>query len=262
MLLRRALQTAIDAVSQGVEVAPLQLLMLGGDDLLVVSRADLGLPFVASLCEELDKLQRDDGAGPKLTLGVGVVFARPTIPIHRLHDVAERLAASAKRRFRGFTEAERRSVVDWAVYTTAWLDDPEEIRRRDWVRGAGNGTRVLSRRPIDVLGDGLDSLQGLLAAAEKVKCAPRSPLRYLVDQLPKGRALPELAFAELSPEARTALNAAGVRQVWTETEDGPLLTSVLDLVEIAEIGRLGRAGTIADAPIIEEDSGEAAYAQA
>ena len=98
--------------------------MLGGDDLLVVSRADSALPFVAMLCEALDRLQRDDGAGFKLTLGVGVVFARPTIPIHRLHDVAERLAASAKRRFRGFSAAGRRSVVDWAVYTASWLDDP------------------------------------------------------------------------------------------------------------------------------------------
>lgn len=261
VLLRRALRSAIDATCTGAKTAPLRLLMVGGDDLLVLSRADTALSFVATLCEKLDRLQHDDGAGFKLTLGVGVVFARPTIPIHRLHDVAEQLAASAKRRFRVFSEAEHRSVVDWAVYTTAWADDPEEVRRRDWVRGAGDAARVLSRRPVDVVGDGLDSLQGLLGAAHKIKDAPRSQLRYLVEQLPRGRALSELAFAELSKEARKALEDAGVKEVWTGTGSGPLLTSVLDLIEISEIGRLGEAGANRDRPILDENGGEASHAE-
>jgi Cas10/Cmr2, second palm domain len=262
VLLRRALQRAIDVVceepsAEDAKVAPLQPLMLGGDDLLVVCGAQTALPFVVALCQGLTQFQRDERSPFKLTLGVGVVFARPTVPIHRLHEVAEQLAASAKRRFRGFSEGERRSVVDWAVYTTARVDNPEEVRQRDWVRGAGNDRRVLSRRPVDVLGDGLDSLQGLLGAADKLKGALRSQLRYLVEQLPRGRALSELAFAELSHEARKTLKNAGIMEIWTGTNSGPLLTSVLDLIEISEIGRLGRAGTITE-PIIEEGSGGAA----
>lgn len=260
VLLRRALQVAIDPVCEGADAAPLELLMLGGDDVLVISRADTALPFVAKLCEELAKLQADD-QGFKLTLGVGVVFARPTIPIHRLHEVAERLAASAKRRFRGFSGHEHRSVIDWAVYTTAWIDDPEEARRRDWARGKGDDARVLSRRPVDVLGGGLDSLQGLLGAAEKIKDAPRSQLRYLVDQLRRGRTMSDLAFAELSPDARRALQCSGVEEVWTKI-DGWWLTSILDLVEISEIGRLGRAGTAADKPSAVPEAGEPTHVEA
>jgi hypothetical protein len=241
-----ALQMAINEVCrsaglEGAEIAPLQLLMLGGDDLLVVCRADAALLFVTTLCRVLAEFQREERSGFELTLGVGIVFARPTIPIHRFHDVAQRLAASAKRRFRGFSKEAQRSVVDWAVYTASWLDDPEDVRRRDWIRGASADLRVLSRRPVDVLGDGLDSLQGLLSAAEKIKRAPRSQLRYLVDQLPRGQALSELAFAELSREARDAFRNGGVEEVWTGSSGSPLLTSVLDLVEISEIRRLGQA---------------------
>jgi hypothetical protein len=244
VLLRCALRTAIDhAVPEDTKVASLQLLMLGGDDLLVVSRAEAALPFVVRVCQELDRLQSGAGNTFKLTLGVGVVFARPTIPIHRLHDVVQGLAASAKRRFRGLTAAERRSVVDWAVYTATWLDDPEEVRRRDWARGTSGQRRVLSQRPVDVLGDGLDSLQGLLNGAETIKDAPRAQLRFLVEQLPKGRELSELAFAELSNEARKALGGAGIEQVWKAAAGDALLTPVLDLVEISEIRRLGRTGT-------------------
>jgi hypothetical protein len=172
--------------------------MLGGDDLLLLCRAEIALPFVVTLCQELDALQKDGNAF-KLTLGVGVVIAKHTIPIHRLYEVVEQLAGSAKRRFRGLKDAgeKSRSVVDWAVYSTAWVDDPDVVRRRDWLRGSEGELRALSQRPVDVLGQGLDSLQGLVRGAEQLAGAPRSQLRYLVDQLPRGRALSELAFAEL-----------------------------------------------------------------
>lgn len=247
VLLRRALQKAIDAHCPDAGQAPLIPLMLGGDDLLLVSRAEIALPFVVTLCETLDKLQGDDD-GFKLTLGIGVVIAKHTIPIHRLHDVAEQLAGSAKRRFRGMQEGEtKRSVVDWAVYTTAWVDDPEEVRRRDWLRGRGNELRVLSQRPVDVFGEGLDTLQGLIQGANRLEKAPRSQLRYLVDQLPRGRALSDLAFAELPPEARRPLAEAGVQEPWRcAAKNGVWLTALLDLVEVTEIARLGRSAECAD----------------
>jgi hypothetical protein len=241
VLLRRAVKKAIDTHCADTGRAPLVPLMLGGDDLLLVTRAEIALPFVVTLCEELETLQKDS-SGFRLTLGVGAVFAKHTIPIHRLHEVAEQLAASAKRRFRGFADGEtKRSVVDWTVFSTAWVDDPEEVRRRDWLRGSANELRVLSRRPVDVLGQGLDSLQGLMRGAGHLARAPRSQLRYLVDQLPRGQALSELAFAELPPETKGPLAEAGVAEPWRRAgNSGPWLTPLLDLVEIVEIAHLGR----------------------
>ena len=240
VLLRRAVQKAVDAHCPDTGRAPLIPLMLGGDDLLLVARADIALPFVVTLCAELEALQQDS-TGFKLTIGVGVVFAKHTIPIHRLHEVAEQLAASAKRRFRGFKDGEaKRSVVDWAVFSTTWVDDPEEVRRRDWLRGSGDDLRVLSQRPVDVLGETrIDALQGLVRGAEQLARAPRSQLRYLVEQLSRGRVLSELAFAELPQEAKGLLAEAGVKEPWRRAGNA-WITALLDLVEIAEIGRLGR----------------------
>lgn len=240
VLLRRAVQKAIDVHCPDSGRAPLIPLMLGGDDLLLVARAELALPFVVTLCAELENLQKEI-TGFKLTLGVGVVFAKHTIPIHRLHEVAEQLAASAKRRFRGFRDDEEKcSVVDWAVSSTTWVDDPKEVRRRDWLRGSGDDLRVLSQRPVDVLGETrIDALQGLVRGAGHLARAPRSQLRYLVAQLSRGRALSELAFAELPQEAKRPLAEAGVKEPWRRAGNA-WITALLDLVEIAEIGRLGR----------------------
>jgi hypothetical protein len=253
VLLRRAVKEAIDdtcekdKAGKNESPAPLVPLMLGGDDLLLVCRARVALPFVVKLCEALNAFQKDS-TGFKLTLGVGVVFAKHTIPIHRLHEVAEQLASSAKRRFRGLKDGEaNRSVVDWAVYSTSWVDDLEAVRRRDWLRGSGNELCVLSQRPVDVLGQGTGSLQALVNSAEKLKDAPRSQLRYLVDQLPRGRALSELAFAELSKEAKDALPKADLKEkgLWRRAGNA-WITALLDLVEIAEIARLGRNAELAD----------------
>jgi hypothetical protein len=242
VLLRRAVRFAINEKCPDQGQSPLIPLMLGGDDLLLVCRADTALPFIVALCKELDEIQRD-GDGFKLTLGVGVVFAKYTIPTYRLHELAEQLASSAKRRFRGIEDGEaKRSVVDWAVFTSSWVDDPEDARRRDWLRGTGSELRVLSQRPVDVLGNRLDSLEGLVRGAAQLAQAPRSQLRYLVEQLPRGRALSELAFAELSKEARRLLVEAGAQELWRRAEhNGPWVTALLDLVEIAEIDRLGRS---------------------
>jgi hypothetical protein len=126
------------------------------------------------------------------------------------------------------------------VFSSAWVDDPEEVRRRDWLRGSGNELRVLSQRPVDVIGIRRpDSLQGLVRGAQQLTRAPRSQLRYLVDQLSRGRALSELAFAELSQEAKGPLAEAGVNEPWRLAGTASI-TALLDLVEIAEIGRLGR----------------------
>jgi len=87
----------------------------------------------------------------------------------------------------------------------------------------------------------------LMKGAEKLKHASRSQLRYLVDQLPRGRALSELAFAELPQEAKGPLAEAGVTTPWRRAaNNGPWLTSLLDLVEVTEIARLGRKSERAD----------------
>lgn len=257
VLLRRALKRAIDKVQEKypannspTTVAPLVPLMLGGDDLLIVCHAELAFDFVIELCAELQRLQMKDTN--ELTLGIGIVFARHTVPIHRLHELTEQLAGSAKRLYRSQakstnvaseSDAKGNSVVDWAVYSSSWLDDISEVRKRDWLYATRGSRRILSQRPLNVLGEGLNTLQGLVKASHHLECAPRSQFRFLVEQLSLGEELANLAFDELSPSAREALNKAGVNEVWqTRSATGApccCMTPLLDLVEVFEINKLG-----------------------
>jgi hypothetical protein len=223
------------------EVAPLLPLMLGGDDLLVVCRADAALPFVVDLCSKLECLQ-PAGESFRLTLGIGVAIASYSLPFHDLHEVAEQLATSAKRRVRTADGSPRVSVVDWAVSTASLAEkNLAAQRRRDWLCGPAQEPRRLSQRPLPVLArdGGQHSLEGLLAGTRQLEGAPRSQLLYLMDQLRRGKKLAELAFEELSPPARRGLERAGMKSVWIEANDGGCATALLDLIEVMEIGKLG-----------------------
>lgn len=236
------------------DVSPFLPLMLGGDDLLVACRADLAMPFVEALCKALHE-EQEKQAKPKqqdfLTLGIGVAIASYSMPFHQLHAVAEACASSAKRKVRG--EASPYSVVDWAVYTASWAEkDFAEIRRRDWV--FDNGKRILSQRPVHVLPSANEkqtSLTRLLDGAGQLANAPRTQLHYLKEQLSAGEHLAELAFEELSVEAKQAFKRIGIEEVWQplhyktgstkpENGDGAKTTTVLDLIELSELRHLGK----------------------
>lgn len=251
VLLRKALVSAIKETAKfppcknrrktekdrDKQVSPFLPLMLGGDDLLVACRADLAMPFVQALCEALEEEQKDkkDKQDFRLTLGIGVAIASYSMPFHQLHAVAEACASSAKRKTRDA------SAIDWAVFTASWAEkDLADVRRRDWVRD--HGKRILSQRPMCVLDtdDKQPSLAGLLSDAALLTKAPRAQLHYLKEQLSAGEHLAELAFAELSAEAKKAFDQAGISKVWEAEGANPKTTPILDLIELSELRHLGK----------------------
>jgi hypothetical protein len=252
---RRALVAALEATFGGVpdgEVRPYQLLMQGGDDLLLVCAAGFALPFVNEYARALDELKLG------LTIGAGVVVSRPSVPFHRLHELVEALASSAKVLHRALPEGDKAktSVVDWMVTTDASPGDPLRARRDDALVSAGGERLVLTRRPLRVrrpgvadAEQGLDTLAGLLRGAGALTSAARSQLRALVPALRAGRLASTLLRDELPAATRAALEGAGLSSLWIEVKAGEAtyhLTSLADLVEVYELSRLGRGTATAD----------------
>lgn len=259
---------------KGARLRPYQILMLGGDDLLLVCRADRALPLVLEFARALQSLQAEGCAFPAfkrdpLTVGVGVVIAKPSLPFHRLHALAEGLASSAKGLFRGLDRKSPSSVVDWMVTSNAWAEDAATERAATAVIGQTADRRILmSRRPYRVLKalseakQPESSLEELLQAAAQVKKslrdsqrgAARSQLKALEDDLARGEAMGQLAWLQLPDTTRKALVRAGigtdsdqgdaVGSPWDaeQTLDGItyLPTRALDVVEIVEIDALAQ----------------------
>jgi len=233
-------------------VRPYQLLMLGGDDLLMVCPAADALAFLQHYACALKNYPLP--GGNPLGIGAGVVIANPSVPFYRLHAITEALAASAKRLCRALDQPET-SFADWMVYTQSWTDDPIEVRQRylrNRYRLSDAGPEqllALSGKPYPILGSGLDTLQGLLEASRVLKDeAARSQLRDLVEWLPRGRHQATLRWRELPTETRELLKRAGLEQLWQPVDGKGWKTPLADLVEIYEISRLGRGKERAAAP--------------
>lgn len=96
---------------KGDGLIPARPIVLGGDDLTILVRADLALPFARSFLTAFEAASRKELAKlrerhPKvagivpgcLTAGGGIAFVKSNHPFHLAHDLAESIARVAKRR--------------------------------------------------------------------------------------------------------------------------------------------------------------------
>ena len=254
-------------------VAPYQLLMLGGDDLLLVCRAKQALDFVIAFSRVLKRcsqegLDIDPCAAQNslmtktpLSVSVGVMIAKHSVPFAKLQYAASQLCSSAKVTARSMNGATS-SVVDWAVTTQNWVDDPVAARRTHDCMVLGDSIHLLTRRPYLV--DSSDALMGLdrlLEAArhmssllpdpakdERASRIARSQLKGLREKLASQDGLSMLAWLETPPALRKTIAdlRIGVTRSspWCtlpELHGVPTLhaTRLLDLIEIMEIETLG-----------------------
>lgn len=93
------------------KVVPAEILMLGGDDLLVYLSADNAFPFAIKVAEKFNSLTKkkmlespegdfflDKSDGKGLTISLGVVFGKSHTPFSIMLDQAEELLTFAKRK--------------------------------------------------------------------------------------------------------------------------------------------------------------------
>lgn len=251
MVVRRAVVDALRGTfTETGGVCPYQLLMLGGDDLLLICRSDLALPFAKHYAEELQKYPLADGK--PLDVAIGIAIAQKNYPLHRLHELAESLASSAKRLHRSLNGAQT-SVIDWQVVTQSWFEGVKEARQKsEYIEYTAHDqaeSLLLTCRPYRVLGE--DGLQGLLVAANQLDSADeeqdksaRSPLRSLRGASEQGRLSGEMAFARLPDKVKKRLGWSQDHGLWQKQEvEGKTfyLTRALDIIGIREIKRLGRS---------------------
>lgn len=253
--LRLALARAVGQLQQerdSLEKLGLQILMLGGDDLLIACRAPLALPLVRNLAQALADIQQNSTESsidfPLLTIGVGVAIAKPSFPFYRFHDLAEELASSAKRLVRNMEPAV--SVVDWAICSESWHGDLKDVRRASQLLTytVDNNTEnlVLSSKPYRILEQNNNqrlALQTLLNKQQStMNDAARSQLRDLARRMRKGRRQADQALQALqiaSPKTFEVLEAIGFHDsLWHEVGAGRWCSAFADWLEIIEIPRL------------------------
>lgn len=172
---------------------PADILLLGGDDLLVLLPADLALDFALIVTEKFESLTHLaiaalppgsarqfflDRQVERMTISCGVAFATASYPFYLLLDLAEELLRSAKK-------AGSRDPNSGSYYAPAYIDfhlvvgpqgaDLAAVREMDYLVGVSDN-RERTLRPYSA-----DRLKKLKAGARRLQSArtPRSKLQDL-----------------------------------------------------------------------------------
>lgn len=195
MEFRERSQKVSDSVGKAVEEALqvvwnnrrhlFEVLLVGGDDVLLIVPAGDALPVAHTLCRRFEQEMRAD----QLTMSAGVVIAEHHTPVYFLRRLAADLLKSAKRDGPG-------SKVDFLVLKGQGTRSAEQARERVTLEPE---TLILNHGPYT-----LDDLIRLLKDVHQGKAAafPPSQLYALKDTLKEGRQASALAFLYAIARAR------------------------------------------------------------
>ncbi len=174
----------------GDQCLPARPLLLGGDDITVLVRADLALEYIEVFSrvfeEETAQLLAGmaiDGLPDKLTLGFGVVFMRASQPFHMGIELCEQLMAEGKKRAKVIDESTPPATLVFHRVTGSLVNDYQQIIQTEFTHHAGEqsycdtlGVYTLDDRAVLPRLDDLKALAQLLDHQDMA----RGPTRQLL----------------------------------------------------------------------------------
>jgi len=191
----------------GKTILPFRVLLLGGDDILLVIQAQYALTFAEAFCRLFqEKARRKFSQEPSLqgvefpdfTMSAGVVIAHHNLPFLSLHRMASELLKSAKRRsWKAKQEGQEIGAVDFQVVTGSNIEDLKTLRREVYTVRDGTQELLMTGRPYLVSpNEGENELRQLLEVVESLKGrVARSRLKELGDIMRQGRQRGNFAFS-------------------------------------------------------------------
>ncbi len=178
---------------QGSECLAARPILLGGDDVTVLVRADLALRYCRVFADafeqasraELEKLATDEGISglpERLTLGFGVVYLRASQPFYLAVQLAQGLMSHAKKAAKKIDDKNPPASLAFYRITSSLVDDYEQIIDRAMTHRRGDeafidtlGTYYFDETLAPALSD-LEMLAALLGADDLA----RGPTRQLM----------------------------------------------------------------------------------
>lgn len=158
---------------------PLRPLVMGGDDITLIVRADLALFVIHFFYQRYEQLAAERGL--PLSLGIGMVVMDSSWPFARAFALVEQLTKSAKK-ISSEMPGVRPSSLDYLLLTEDVEKSVEDLRRR--VFTSTDGLRMTAK-PYLLQGNNL--LDFMLAGVDVLDTLPRSQIRQALTSSRNGQ---------------------------------------------------------------------------
>ncbi|MFZ1413176.1 MAG: hypothetical protein WAS73_01145 [Defluviicoccus sp.] len=158
---RGATKTVLDPARTEDCRMPARPIVLGGDDVTVIVRADLAIDFATCFLKNFealsaDKLENlpglDRGTLKGMSAAAGIAFVGANQPYYLAYDLAEALCKKAKNgsRAKHVGDAPIPSSLAFHRITTSFVDDYDRILKAELTAGNGNTALRLTIQPFGV----------------------------------------------------------------------------------------------------------------
>ena len=264
---REALISAVEDVLKnawdGGKIIPLRILLLGGDDVIVVAQAQYSLRLADKFCRRFQELAQQkkkefealrDINLPAFTMSAGVVIAHHNVPFLSLHRMASELLKSAKRRsWSAWKQNFEAGAVDFQVVTGSNIEDLKVVRGELYTVYDNGNEILLTGRPY-LVSPSEDELCELLSTVEKFREAgiPRTQLKQLPKIMRLEKKQADVAFArwfirlggegenEMKEAIRAALKTSEkIPSLWLKDDrkggSRKLYCPLMDVVELFDL---------------------------
>lgn len=240
----------VDAVWQAFEnttlnynLLPVNILILGGDDMVMVTTAETAIKIALEYCDKFQKATEKNSSTPEISISAAVVIAKDTYPINSYMALGEELLKSAKKKSREYIEDDKEvGTIDYKVVTAAFSESIKITRyKKDRYYKKYNNEFLLTFKPYL-----LEDMRKLtdLGAKFKEKQFPRNKIKSFESILRRGKEVSILEFltmkSRLSKEQKGIMNKFlkdfnMINQMPWRKKDNRYESNLLDLVEIYEI---------------------------
>lgn len=217
-------------------VVPMRPLVMGGDDITLIARADIALPFIQLFTSRFSEL----GAAENLSLGIGMVVMDSSYPFARAFTLVESLLENAKHAT--LDMAPRPSSLDYLVITEEVENNAGDLRRRVYTAADGS---ILTGKPFILENDNLAKF--ISNGVKVLDELPRSAMRNAWTECRKGQKASSSFWLNTRENLARGLGGRGGRLMsgkefddifpdgFFQKENGQLRTSLGDYLELQRL---------------------------
>ena len=119
------------------EKIPFRPVVLGGDDMTIICRADLAMDYAKLFMSNFEKYTKDF-IGEELTACAGIAFVKSSYPFYYGYELAESLCSQAKKRAKAISEDKAPSCLMFHKVQSSFVEDYSEIIKKELTPQAGH----------------------------------------------------------------------------------------------------------------------------
>ena len=237
-IIHDTLKCFIKKRSPGPEIDFIRPVIVGGDDVAFIIKAEYGLDFTIKLIKQIKEMSGSEENKSLFKGGIemsaGIVFMKHNYPVAIGYSIAESLLKSAKK---ASNENEDTAMIDFHIMQTASADNISGIRDNEYVYCDVDGKEyLLTKKPYSITD--LEKYVKRIKTLKSIFKISGNKLKKIRDIIRLGREASRFELLKMAVKMddknRKNFLTNFTEDMWKE-KDGRFQTDLLDLVEMNDL---------------------------